>query len=133
MMMMQLTEDQRNKIALLARCILPGAHGQPSAEDVDLEFAGIDRALKSRPELGGSFCTILDRFDDDAEDFLTHLSETDFNLLMTLICAAYLMDSSVKKALGYNGQEALTPNRGGFGAEELVLEMMQQPKRYRDI
>lgn len=132
-MITQLSEDQRNKIALLARCILPGAHGQPSAAEIDLEYAGIDRALKSRPELAGNFCNILDRFDSDAEDFLAHLSETDFNLLMTLICAAYLMDSSVKKALGYSGQEALTPNRGGFGAEELVLEMMQQPKRYRDI
>jgi hypothetical protein len=132
-MITQFTEDQRNKIALLARCILPGAHGQPSAAAIDLEFAGIDRALESRPELGGDFRSILDRFTSDAEDFLALLPAADFNLLMTLICAAYLMDSSVKKALGYNGQEALTPNKGGFGAEELVLEMMQQPKRYRDV
>jgi hypothetical protein len=130
---MQLTAGQRDKIALLARCILPGGYGQPSATEIDLESAGIDRVLKSRPELGGDFCTILDRFKSDAEDFLAHLPATDFNLLMTLICAAYLMDSNVKKALGYTGQQALTPNRGGFGAEGLVLEMMQQPKRYRDV
>ena len=93
-MILQLSEDQRNKIALLARCILPGAHGQPSAAEIDLEYAGIDRALKSRPELAGNFCNILDRFDSDAEDFLAHLSETDFNLLMTLICAKGLPKAS---------------------------------------
>lgn len=129
----QLAEDQRNKIALLASCILPGAHGQPSAAEMDLQYTGIDRALKSRPELGNVFCDILDRFNGDAKDFLQHLPESDFNLLMTLICAAYVMDDSVKRALGYGGQEALTPNRGGFGAEELVIEMMRQPKRYRDV
>lgn len=132
-MSLRLSKQHRTAIALLARSILPGAHNQPSAAEIDLEAAAIDRALKSRPELVGDFCAILDRLEGDVECFLQDLPEMEFNLVMTLICAAYLMDQSVKKSLGYFGQEALTPNRGGFGAEELVIELMQQPKRYRDV
>jgi hypothetical protein len=128
-----LDERQRDRLAQLAHAILPGALGQPAASDICIEQAPIDRALKSRPDLAVAFTTVLDRFDADAQDFLRELTDTEFNLMMTLICGAYLMDAKVKNALNYPGQQALTPNRGGFGAEELVIEMMQKPKRYRDL
>jgi hypothetical protein len=128
-----LTESRRDVIARLAAAILPGTKCQPAALEIDIESRAIDRALTSRPDLAAEFCQLLDRFEGDPEEFLQVLPETDFNLLLTLICAAYLMDESVKKALGYYGQQALTPNRGGFGAEDLVIEMMQQPKRYREV
>ena len=124
---------QRDRLAQLAHAILPGALGQPAASDISIEQAPIDRALKSRPDLALAFASVLDRFDGDAQDFLRELTDTEFNLMMTLICGAYLMDAKVKNALNYPGQQALTPNRGGFGAEELVIEMMQKPKRYRDL
>jgi hypothetical protein len=132
-MISPLSEIRRSSVALLAHCILPGTDDQPSAAEKDLGYFAIDRAFKSRPELGGDFCTILDRFHSDAEDFLQQLTAPDFNLVMTLICADYVMEGSVKKSLGYSGQPALKPNRGGFGAEELVIEMLQQPKRYREV
>lgn len=34
-----------------------------------------------------------------------------------LVCGAYYLHPTVKAALGYHGQEALTLPRGGFGAE----------------
>jgi hypothetical protein len=126
-----LDERQRSRLAQLANAVLPGAVDQPAASDIGIEQDPIDRALKSRPDLAADFATVLDRFEGDAENFLRKLTDTEFNLVMTLICAAYLMDAGVKDALDYPGQQALTPNRGGFGAEELVIEMMQQPKRYR--
>ena len=128
-----LNTTRRAALLELARLILPGTDSQPSAADIGIESAAIDRALKSRPDLAPGFVGVLDRFQGDAETFLRDLNDGDFDLLLTLICAAYVMDETVKKALGYSGQLALTPNRGGFGAEELVLEMMQQPKRYRDV
>jgi hypothetical protein len=128
-----LNTRQRDRLAQLANAILPGTMGQPAASDISIEQAPIDRALKSRPDLALAFATALDRFDGEAQDFLRELTDTEFNLMMTLICAAYLMDARVKNALNYPGQQALTPNRGGFGAEELVIEMMQKPKRYRDL
>ena len=127
-----LTESQREAVARLAAVILPGTENQPAALDIGIESGPIDRALKSRPELVAEFCHLLDRCAGDAEAYLQALPETEFNLVLTLICAAYVMDEGVKNALGYFGQQALTPNRGGFGAEELVIEMMQQPKRYRE-
>jgi len=127
-----LTESRRRVIATLAAEILPGAGQQPAALEIAIEAQAIDRALKSRPDLVAPFCRLLDCFEGDAGAFLQSLPEAEFNLLLTLVCAAYVMDERVRKSLGYDGQQALTPNRGGFGAEELVVEMMRQPKRYRD-
>lgn len=128
-----LNATRRAALLELASLILPGTDSQPSAVDIGIESAPIDRALKSRPDLVPEFVELLDQFQGDVETFLQELSDGDFDLLLTLICAAYVMDETVKKALGYFGQQALTPNRGGFGAEELVIEMMQQPKRYRGV
>lgn len=124
---------QRRALVALAAAILPGSETQPSAADIQIEQAPIDRALASRPDLVPALRRILDGSTDDPERYLHALDDADFGLLMTMICSAWSMDGRVRKALGYQGQEALTPNRGGFGAEELVLEMMEQPKRYRDV
>jgi len=127
-----LTASQKDVLARLAAVILPGTETQPAASEIDIETRAIERVLKSRPDLVAGFCQLLDRCTGDADAFLQALPETELNLLLTLVCAAYVMDERVKKALGYHGQQALSPNRGGFGAEELVIEMMQQPKRYRE-
>ena len=63
--------------------------------------------------------------------FLAGLEDSDYALMMTVLAAAYVMDDEVMRALGYDGQQALTPSRGGFGCEELVLETMQGAKIYR--
>jgi hypothetical protein len=128
-----LTDSQRTVVVTLATAILPGTETHPSALEIGIDSAPIERALKSRPDLVPQFCNLLDQFHGDAESFLRGLKDGEFDLLLTLICAAYVMDEKVKKALGYFGQQALTPNRGGFGAEELAIEMMEQPKRFRDV
>jgi len=48
------------------------------------------------------------------------------------VAAAASPHEDVRALLGYDGQQAQTLSRGGFGAEELVLKLMEQPKRYRD-
>ena len=112
---------------------IDGYWGRPgSLNAFRWQFSNL-RVKSLAPDLALAFASVLDRFDGDAQDFLQELTDTEFNLVMTLICAAYLMDARVKNALKYPGQQALTPNRGGFGAEELVIEMMQKPKRYRDL
>lgn len=127
----ELTDARRRVIAQLAAEILPGTATQPAAVDIGIDDEAIDRALRSRADLAPGFCQLLDRYTGDADVFLETLDDPDYDLLLTLICAAYVMAPAVRRALGYDGQQALTPNRGGFGAEELVMEMLQQPKRYR--
>lgn len=128
-----LTDQQRKLIADIAAVVLPGGGSQPAASEINLEQAPIDRVFKSRPDLRTPFIAALNGYDDEPEDFLSALDESGYNSIMTVLCAAYLMDERVKKALYYPGQQALTPNRGGFGGEDLVIEMMQQPKKYRSV
>ena len=127
----ELTEQQRETIARIAAAVFPGDASQPAAADIELQAAPIDRVLRSRPDLAANFQRVIEAFHGDADAFLQELAEADYANLMTVLCAAYVMDDSVRNALGYDGQQALTPNRGGFGCEELVAEMLEQPKRYR--
>ena len=128
-----LSKKHRVVIAEIATVILPGGNGQPAAKDIGIECEPIDRVLKSRADLAGPFIAILDNYNALAESFLLELTAAEFNLLMTVLCAAYVMDKRVRNALNYPGQQALTLDRGGFGAEELVIEMMHQPKRFRPV
>jgi len=128
-----LTDQQRELIADIAAVVLPGGGSQPAANEINLAQGPIDRVFESRPDLRAPFIAALSGFDNDSEAFLTALADSDYKLLMTVLCAAYLMDERVKKALYYPGQQALTPNRGGFGGEDLVIEMMQQSKKYRAV
>ena len=130
--MNSLTQTQRDHLRQLASTLLPGSDSQPAAADIGIETAAIDRALKSRPDLFTGFCDILDRFHGDPATFLGQLDDQDYDILATLVCAAWVMDETVQKALGYFGQQALSPHRGGFGCEELVMDMLEQEKRYRD-
>lgn len=129
----ELSAIQRAVVARLAAEILPGTNTQPAAVEIGIENTAIDRALRSRPDLVPDFCRLLDTCAGNPGEFLQGLGDVDFDTVMTVICAAYVMEARVCKALGYDGQQALTPNRGGFGAEDLVLEMLQRPKRYRRV
>ena len=126
-----LTARQRETVATIAATVFPGDAAQPAAEDIDLQAAPLEGVLRSRPDLAADFLRVIGGFSGDVDAFLHGLAEADYAVLMTVLCAAYVMDERVKRALGYGGQQALTPHRGGFGCEELVAEMLQQPKRYR--
>ena len=128
-----LSSRHRQQAAKIAALALPGGYGQPSASEIKIEFQPLEQALKSRMDLLPRFIEILELENEVSEEFLQDLAESDFAILMTLLCAAYLMDSRVKNSLGYDGQQALTPNRGGFGAEELVMELLEKPKRFRSV
>ena len=128
-----LTSQHRQKLDRLADLVLPGYGDQPAAAETAMSATGVDRVMKSRPDLQPGLIRLLESIDEVSESCLEELAEADFSLLMTVLCAAYLSQPKVRQALDYPGQLALTPNRGGFGAEELVIEMMQQPKRYRSI
>lgn len=127
----RLTDRHREKIARIAAAVFPGDAAQPAATELELQASPLDRVLRSRPDLAAQLPRIIENFHGDSDAFLHELADTDYLVLMTVLCAAYVMDERVKNALGYGGQQALTPSRGGFGCEELVAEMLEQPKRYR--
>lgn len=126
----------RRLIAVLSEELLPGNDRQPSAVDVDIGGAPLDRLLMSRPDLRGSLLLILERFRNcepvTPGAFIKTLSPQEHRLLLTVICGAYFLVAEVQEAIEYTGQQALTLSRGGFGAEELTMKQMELPKRYRD-
>ena len=128
-----LDEAQRRRVAELAALVLPGFGAQPPAVEIDIAGDPVERVFRSRPDLLEPLRELLASESESPGRFLETLDDASFSLLMTVLCAAYLQDGRVRDALGYPGQQALTPNRGGmFGAEELVLEMLEWPKRYRN-
>ena len=130
-MINKLSSENRATIAEITMVLLPGGNGQPAASDIGFEQKPVDSVLKSRADLRNRFIAILDNYNGEPERFLHGLPDADYKLLITVLCAAYLMDKRVKNALDYSGQQALVLDRSGFGAEELVWKMMQQPKRFR--
>ena len=126
----------RRLIAVLSEELLPGNDRQPSAVDVGIGGAPLDRLLMSRPDLRDSLLAILERFRNcepvTPGAFIETLSPQEHRLLLTVICGAYFLVAEVQQAIEYTGQQALTLSRGGFGAEELTMKQMELPKRYRD-
>ena len=126
----------RRLIAVLSEELLPGNDRQPSAVDVDIGGAPLDRLLMSRPDLSDSLLESLERFRNcepvTPGAFIETLSPQEHRLLLTVICGAYFLVAEVQQAIEYTGQQALTLGRGGFGAEELTMKQMELPKRYRD-
>ena len=133
---MNLTDRQKTVFRQLSALLLPQWENMPDASLLGIESAQLDRVFTVRPELCDSFTRLLDDLNEpvDAQqiDALSSHSAADFNLLKLVVCGAYYLHPQVKAALNYSGQQALTLSRGGFGGEEGVMKLMQQPKRFRD-
>jgi hypothetical protein len=123
------------RLAALAAVMIPAGHGLPDAPAAGVPGAMLDRILALRPEAGAILA--------DAVAFRTELSPEDavpamareepalLSALFEVLAAAYYLAPAVRAGIGYSGQQALALPRGGFGAEDLVLEMMESPNRFR--
>ncbi|MFT6372600.1 MAG: hypothetical protein ACJA0I_001508 [Gammaproteobacteria bacterium] len=128
-----LSDIQRNSFAEISNVVYPGGYNHPPSSGLDLKNAPLDHVLRARNELVVPLIKILNQYVTEPNTFLSQLEDHDFKLIMIIISASYLSIPQVKDSLEYNGQQAMTLGRAGFGAEELVFELMQQPKRYRDV
>ena len=130
-----LDTKQRKLFTELSNVILPGNLEQPAAQDIDIADEPLDLLLRSRPDLEKNLLKQLQNYCDatsnDALSYIQSLEITELRNLILIVCATYYMHPVVKKNIGYSGQQAIPLGRGGFGAEELVMEMMEKPKTYR--
>jgi hypothetical protein len=101
----------RAGLAELADALLPGGAGLPSASAADVPATGIDRVLAERPDLSAPLLdVVLARQDRPATEYLTRLQQSDtarWTVLTTAVAAAYYMTPTVRRALGYAGQEGV--------------------------
>ncbi len=132
-----LDDQSRAQLAELAEVIAPRWGDLPAASEIALSQAPLDRVLALRPDLLAPLKAVLDRVRGrPPEAAMEKLESTDaagLHTLLTVVAGAYYAHPDVRAALHYSGQQAQSLPRDGFGAEELVIEMMQQPPIYRKV
>ena len=134
--MTTLGPETRLLIAKLATQMIPRSSEMPGASDIALAQAPLDRVLRHRPDLA-DFLEALPEIgsDEPSEEYLHRLKIKNppaCHALLQAVLGAYYMHPEVKRRLGYQGQQALTLPRGGFGGEELLEQVMNMPPRFRD-
>lgn len=128
-----ITPAQRASLRALADAIAPAFGRMPGASSIGLaEPEGqIDRVLALRPDLAAILPLILEATGSDAAKALPDLPPAWRAALLECIAGAYYLHPEVRRLIGYAGQEALSLGRGEIGAEDLLVEMMAAPARWR--
>ena len=112
--MSTLTEQDRATFAAIADVLIPAAEGMPSASQVGVHQAVLDRILALRPDLVENLTRGLRKAaGKDARDAANLLNKEDAAALSAIGLAAsagYYMEPSVRKLIGYPGQESRPGN-----------------------
>lgn len=120
----QVSEQKRACIRAIADWLMPDRGLLPSVEAADTAGSYLDIALVARPDLVASFFAAVDRCDvDDIDGALAQLQQEDgkhWEVLTTILPAAYLMNEDVRAALGYSGQTPEPIEPSGY-PEEIAL------------
>lgn len=116
--------------------LVPAAGPHPAFTAADPDESLIARVLRIRPELAGVVERALSALPPDPGpadlDALAAREPGLTQALLELVLGAYYLSPAVRAAIGYDGQQALSLPRDGFGAEDLALELMASPPRWRD-
>ncbi len=122
--MTALTDPQRLRLAAFARLMIPGGHGMPSADAIDLCHAPLDTVLAIDPTridgltrflaLTGEVATMGDI------ETLARQDADGFADLGIVLANAYFMHPDVRASIGYPGQEA-RDSSGGLTDEDRAL------------
>lgn len=126
-------EGRRASFAAVADCLIPAAHGMPSAADV-VDDVRLRFVLGARPDLIEPFQAALGgRFGDDPSTCLTALERDEpdhFAALMLVVVGGYYTDKDVRERLGYPGQVAKPVNAWEYPAylEEGLIDP-EKPQR----
>lgn len=91
--------------------ILPPTSNLPAPSSVGIATTQLDRVLRAAPTLARPLLEALDRLtDDDPETALRALRQATpaaFSTIMLVVTSGYYIAADVRRAIGYNGQEAL--------------------------
>jgi hypothetical protein len=97
----------RARLKQLAGAIIPATEEMPSAADIGLENAPLDRILTARPDLAADLARAVDGDLTDAGARLRELISDDpaaYQALLTVVAAGYYLDSEIRARIGYPGQ-----------------------------
>ena len=125
----------RQRLAALSAVLIPAGRGLPSAPAAGVPGAMLDRLAALRPEVRTILAAAVDFRPwlppDAAVPAMAQDEPALHAALFEVLAAAYYLAPAVRAGIGYLGQQALALPRGGFGAEDLTLEMMARPPSFR--
>lgn len=120
----QIAADTRVLIRDIADRLMPDDGLLPSVDAADTAGRHLDVALVARPDLVGRFLAAVDQCREaDLDAALAGLRQADdpsWEVLTTILPAAYLMSEEVRAALGYAGQRP-DPIEPGGHPEDIAL------------
>ncbi len=103
------SDSHRATFAGLADVLIPEAEGMPSATQVEVHGAILDRVVELRPDLREAFFRGLNKAEgQDPPQAAQALNKDDpeaLGAIGLLASAAYYMEPSVRERIGYPGQE----------------------------
>jgi choline dehydrogenase-like flavoprotein len=99
----------RRRLAQIARVLIPAGDTMPSAGEVGVSDALLDRVVTAVPSLAGALSAALDTdvAEEDIGSWLEGLSRRDparYGSLVLAVAGAYYLDPGVRRRLGYQGQ-----------------------------
>jgi len=106
-----LGDEQRATLARLGDELIPAADGMPSASAAGVAGPWLDEVLRLRPDFRLPLAAVLDRFASiDADVAIANLQAYDpngFFVLTEVVAGGYFLNSLVRDAVGYPGQESV--------------------------
>ena len=124
-----LSEQDRATFAAIADVLIPEAEGMPSASQVGVHKALLDRILGLRPDLVENFLRgVRKAAGKDAREAANQLNKEDAAALSAIglvASAGYYMDPKVRQLIGYPGQEK-RPGNPDETPEYVTNGMLQQ-------
>lgn len=136
---LDLTEDQRSRLEVIADEMIPEAHGMPAASSVGIARHQLDLVLRSRPDLAAPLVRAVGRGEPETIiPWLSRLRGEDpesHDALVTVVLAGYYLSDEVKRRLGYPGQEPSPVNIGypRYVEEGLLDAVIDRGPRYRRV
>lgn len=104
-----LQDDDRKTFAGIADVLIPAAEGMPAASEIGIQGEILDKVLGFRPDLRENLLRGLRAAKGkDPRTAAEALHKTDapaFGAISLAASAGYYMDPSVRKLIGYPGQE----------------------------
>jgi choline dehydrogenase-like flavoprotein len=104
-----LDESVRFQLARVAQILIPAGDTMPSADEVGVSHALLDRVVAAVPSLAHALAAALpsDIPEEDIGAWLNRLSGRDpagYDSLVLAVAGAYYLDPGVRRRLGYEGQ-----------------------------
>ena len=119
----------RTRLAAVARVLIPAGATMPSADQVGVTSALLDRVLGTVPSLAGTLTAVLDsdRRAEEVAPWLADLRQGDpaaFDALVLAVAGAFYLSAEVRLRLGYDGESSQPVRIDSFPdyVEEGLLE-----------